>query len=324
MDLGEVDLLRLRGLGHHLVVALQTCAAFRLTRLRGRAHPLEFFGKALRQPLVALLLRRQACGLRLEVGGVVALVGVQMPAVDLADPLGHVVQEVAVVRDGEHRSLVLVEELLEPQDRLGVQVVRRFVQKQQVRRLKQQAAERHAPAFAAGEHVHRHIGVGALQRVHRLRELAVQIPAVDCVDSILQLAHFRHERVEVGVGLGHEPADLVEAIDLRLHVAKRELDILKHRLVLIERRLLLEDSHGVAGREARLAVGDLLHARHQLQKRGLAHAVRTDHADFRAGIERQRDVVQDHLVAVRLARLVHLVNEFGHSIDSLLSWSLHT
>ena len=91
-----------------------------------------------------------------------------MPAVDLADPLGHVIQEVAVVRDGEHRSLVLVEELLEPQDGLSVQVVRRLVQKQQVRRLKQQAAECHAPAFAAGEHVHRHVGVGALQRVHRL------------------------------------------------------------------------------------------------------------------------------------------------------------
>ena len=55
-----------------------------------------------------------------------------MAAVHLADPLGHVVEEVAVVRDGEHRALVLVEELLEPQDRLGIEVVGGLVEEQQV------------------------------------------------------------------------------------------------------------------------------------------------------------------------------------------------
>ena len=242
-----------------------------------------------------------------------------MPAVDLANPLGDVVEEVAVVRDGENGTRVLVEELLEPQHRLGVEMVGRLVQKQQVRSLKQQTAQRHAPTFAARENVHRHIGVGALQRIHRLGKLAVQIPSVDRVNRVLQLAHFRHERVEVGIGLGHEAADLVETVDLRLHVAERELDVAEHSLVLVERRLLLQDADGVAGRQARLAVGHFLKPRHQLQQRGLSHAVRADDADFRAGVERQRDVVEDYLVAMRLARLVHLVNEFGHSIVSLSS-----
>ena len=42
-----------------------------------------------------------------------------------------------------------------------------------------------------------------------------------------------------------------------------------------------------------------------------------DDADLRAGQERQRDVVEDHLVAVRLAHLVHGVDELSH-VPSLL------
>ena len=73
-----------------------------------------------------------------------------------------------------------------------------------------------------------------------------------------------------------------------------------------------QDAHGIARREARLAVRDLLEAGHDLEQGGLAHAVRPHDADLRAGVERQRHVVEDDLVAVRLAGLMHLVNEFWH------------
>ena len=53
-----------------------------------------------------------------------------MTAVNLADPLGNVIQEVAVMRDGKDRALVVVQEVLEPQDRLRVQVVRGLVEQQ--------------------------------------------------------------------------------------------------------------------------------------------------------------------------------------------------
>ena len=43
--------------------------------------------------------------------------------------------------------------LLQPGDGLGVQVVGRFVQKQDVRLLQEQPAEGHPPPFAAGEHL---------------------------------------------------------------------------------------------------------------------------------------------------------------------------
>ena len=312
VDVGEVDALHGAGLGLHLLVALEAGPVLGLARLGARAHPGELGLHLLGAAGVLLALRLEARGLLLQVGGVVALVGIELAAVDLANPLGHVVQEVAVVRDGHDGAGIAVEELLQPEHALGVQVVGGLVQKQQVGRLEQQAAQGHAAALAAGEHAHGRVRVRALQGVHGLRELGVQVPAISGVDLVLELAHLGHERVEVRVRVGHLGAHLVEALDLGEDVAKGLLDVLAHGLVLVERRLLLQDAHRVARGEARLAVGDVLEAGHDLEQRGLARAVGAHHADLGAGVHAHRDVVQDDLVVHGLAGAVEHVDELRH------------
>ena len=71
----------------------------------------------------------------------------------------------------------------------------------------------------------------------------------------------------------------------------------------------------VAGRERRVAVRGLLEAGHDLEHRRLAGTVGADDADLGAGQERQGDVVQDHLVAVRLAGTDHGVDVLSHWAD---------
>ena len=213
---------------------------------------------------------------------------------------------------GEHGAGVVVEELLEPQHALGVEVVGGLVKQQQVGRLEQQTAQGHAPALAARQHVHRHVGVGALQGVHGLGELRVEVPAVCGVNLVLELAHLGHEGVEVSVGVGHLVADLVEAVDLSEQVAKGHTHVLDDGLVVVERRLLLEQAHGVAGGEAGVAVGDLLLAGHDLEQRRLAHAVGAHDANLGAREKAQGHVIEDDLVAMALARLEHLVDELCH------------
>ena len=136
-NVGPVELLACAGLGLHLLVAGQTGLVLGLTGLRRAAHPLELGLHALGELGIAVALSLDTGGLGLQIRGVVALVGIEVTAVDLADPLGDVVQEVAVVRDGQNGTLVVVQEVLEPQDRLGVQVVRGLVEQQQVGGLKQ-------------------------------------------------------------------------------------------------------------------------------------------------------------------------------------------
>ncbi len=70
--------------------------------------------------------------LLLQPGGVVALPGNAVAAVELEDPPGDVVQKIPIVRDGNHGAGVLGQKPLEPGDGLRVQVVGGLVQQQHV------------------------------------------------------------------------------------------------------------------------------------------------------------------------------------------------
>ena len=112
-------------------------------------------GQLVVQPLLQLgvlaALHGEPLGLLLQVGGVVALVGEGPAAVDLQDPLGHVVQEVPVVGDGQDRARVVRQVLLQPQHALRVEVVGGLVEQQQVGLAQQQLAQRHPAALATGQ-----------------------------------------------------------------------------------------------------------------------------------------------------------------------------
>ena len=148
-------------------------------------------------------------------------------------------------------------------------------------------------------------------------ELGVDVPGSRRVDLGLKPAHLLHERIEVGVGIGHLLADLVEPLELADHIGTPHLDVLEHRLRLVEGRLLQEDSHAVPRGETRLSVGRLVQPGHDLQNRGLPCAVGTDHADLRTGVERHGDVIENRLVAHALERVNHLVNVFSHVAPSV-------
>ncbi len=104
-------------------------------------------------------------------------------SVEFEDPLGRVVEEVAVVRDRDHGAAVLLQGSFQPRDRLGVQVVGRFVQQQQVRSSKEDSTESDAPALAPRERRHARVGRGQAQGVHGDVESALEVPGVRGVDA---------------------------------------------------------------------------------------------------------------------------------------------
>ena len=94
-----------------------------------------------------LLLLRLALA---EIVVVVAAVADQLALADLDDAADELVQELAVVRDQQDRAGVGLQVVLEPQQRLEVEMVGRLVEQQQVRLLDEQAREvrAHHPAAA--------------------------------------------------------------------------------------------------------------------------------------------------------------------------------
>ena len=277
-----------------------------LAALRVLAHPLELGGDRALARLLGALLQRQALLLLLEPARVVALVGDAAAAVELEDPAGDVVEEVAIVGDRDDRALVLGEVRLQPRDRLGVEVVRGLVEQQQVGRAEQQPAQRDAAALAAGEL--RDVGVGGrqAQRVHRVVDVRVEVPRVGGVDLRLQRGEL------VGGLVGVVGGQLVEAVEQRARAGDPVLDVAAHVLGLVELRLLLEQPDRRVGRQHRVAAELRVAAGHDPQQRRLARAVVAEHADLGARKERERDLVEHRLVGrIRLRQAVHRVDVLG-------------
>ena len=223
--------------------------------------------------------------LLLEPGRVVALPRDAGAAVELEDPAGHVVEEVAVVGHGDHRARILLEVPLEPGDRLGVEVVGRLVEEQHVGRLQQQAAERHAPPLAAGER--RHVGVARrqAQRVHGDLERGGRAPSASAASIWSWTRPCSAISLSISASGRSSPSfiDSSSKRSSRLRAAgppprrARARPCSASSCGSCGRKPTRVPSAGKASPAKSLSI-----AGHDAQQRALAGAVRPEHADLRA------------------------------------------
>src|SRR5438477_3848995 len=141
-------------LREELLVGGEPRLALRLARARRHPHPLELACKRPAARRGFLLLLREPPLLLLEPRGVVPLPRDAEAAVELQDPAGDVVEEVAVVGDGDDGAWIFLEMALEPRDGFRVEVVGGLVEEEQVGLAEEDLAERDAPALASRERGH--------------------------------------------------------------------------------------------------------------------------------------------------------------------------
>ena len=199
-------------LAGELLVALEPGPVLGHAGAGRHPDPLELAGELLAAAAFLLLLECQPGLLLLEPRRVVALPGNALAAVELEDPLGDVVEEVAVVGDEDDGAGVFLQVPFEPGDALGVEVVGRLVEEQEVGAFEQDLAEGDAPAFAAGERADLGVAGGQPHGVHGDLDAAVEVPALGGLDRVLDLGLLFEQGVHlVGVGPLAEPGvDLVE------------------------------------------------------------------------------------------------------------------
>ena len=185
----------------------------------------------------------------------------------LDNAVGHAVDEVAVVRDGEDGAVEILQSTLQHFAAVHVQMVGRLVEKEEVVALEHQFAQRNAALFAAGEHGDLLVNVVAgeeEQRQHRAH--AVEVEAGEGVPQFVQDVLFR---VEPGLVL------LVVA----------QIDV---------------------GAELHLARVGLQFAGDDVEQRGLAHAVGADDGHAVAGAQVEVEVFKQPAPLEALGKAMHL------------------
>ncbi|MDF2799281.1 MAG: hypothetical protein K0R85_2025 [Devosia sp.] len=250
-----------------------------MPRLGGLAHPFAFALEHLGARLVFALFLGEALGLGGEVSRVIAFIRHAAATIELKDPAGDIVEEVAIVGDDQNRPGEFTQVALEPGGGFGIQMVGGFVEQQQVGLAQQQGAKRHAAAFTTRQLGHIGIARRAAQGLHRHLDLGFQIPQGLGVDLVLQLGGL------IGglVGIVHH--QFVVAIDDGLLFLHPGHDIAEH----IERRIKLGflrqvTELGALGEPG--FAGELgIDARHDLEQGRLTRAVRTQHADLGVRVE---------------------------------------
>ena len=105
--------------------------------------------------------------------------------------------------DGQDGARVRRQVLLEPLHALGVEVVGRLVEQQQVGLLEQQLAQRDPAPLATAERVSTSISGGGQRSASiACSSRRVEVPGVGVVELGLQVTHLGEQRVVVGVGVG--------------------------------------------------------------------------------------------------------------------------
>jgi hypothetical protein len=217
------------------------------------------------------------------------------------------------VRDHHERRAGVEQERLEPVRDIGVEVVRRLVEQQQVGVGDEQPRERDAAPFAARQLAAARVVAQHAECVQHGLGTVLDVVAAEVLEPFVEPLLFREQLVEpfrrvlgrreLGVHTVECPEHLVAAGDAA-H------DDVADRRVGGQRGFLRQEAEPqVAAHRAVARVGDEL-AGEDAQQRRLAAAVRAEQADAFALVDDQRDALQQVAIADRHVHV--LERQQGH------------
>ena len=222
--------------------------------------------------------------------------------------------------DGDDRSGILLQVMLQPGNGLRIEVVGRLVEEEDLRLFEEEAAERDPAPFPSGEKLDRSLGWGAAQGIHGHLKAAVEIPSTERLELLLHLSLPIEQRRHLVVGhrISEAAVDLVifaEQVDDGLHPP---LDDLPDRFGVVEGGLLLEQSDGISGGEDDLALILPVEPGDDPQEAALSRSVETENTDLRSVEEPEVNIFEDCPLVVKLAdpnhREDHFIRRLAHTI----------
>ena len=238
---------------------------------------------------VGVLLQFELLRASILKGAVIAAVTGEFSVLDMQRHRGDGIKKFAVVADDDHGSLIALEPGFEPDQRVEIEVVGRFVEQQQIGRTHQRASQLQTHAPAAGEAIDRIVQLGGLEAETENQRLSPRL-RVMCAGVVQRHVGMRHAfAVVAGFGRVHLALRGKQGSIAFNHEIGRRLRGFRHLLRHLRHTPLRRHAE-VAGIFMQVAVD-------QGKQRRLAGTIAPDQADFFTGIERHRRVFQNHLGA---------------------------
>ena len=238
-------------------------------------------------------------------GAVVSRVGRGLAVVQVDDLAQGAVQEVAVVGDQKQGALIPSHPVLEPQRRVEVQVVRRFVEEQEIRRRHERPGEIEADAPTPGK---RNMGLAEVGRVEAepgeyLAGTGMGIVAPGVVEVGVEVA--KRFVVASAFGLGDGPLHRPQPLIAVQHEIKGRAGRWFDRL--------FEAGQPPGRRPENLALLGKEAMAHKLEQRRLADSVAAHDPGLVTGVDRQVQAVEQDPVATAQ----RYIDELEHGSASL-------
>ena len=186
--------------------------------------------------------------------------------------------------NSNNSTLILLQVLLQPVDRLRIEVVGRLVKQQHIRLLQQQTAKSHTATLTTRQNSYALIWIGTTQSIHRTLQHTVKLPAIHVVNLLIELTLTLDKSIHLVVG--HWLTEL--HIDILILLQKSNgsctalLDNLLYGLRVVELWLLLKVTHRVARCKYHLALIVLVDTCDNLHQGRFTRTVKTDDTDLRA------------------------------------------
>ncbi len=253
-----------------------------------------------------------------QVVAVAAVIVGEGPEAQVGNPCRHRIEEVAIVRDEDDGVRVGDQVRLEPVAGVEIEVVRRFVEQQQIGLAEEQLGEGDPHLPAARERVHRTLRVVGLEAEAAQHGGDLQVDAVAVVqpEAILQIAVAGEQgvvltRLDAGIG---EP--LLDGVHLGLLLEqglKGEADLFVDRATGVGDAVLRQVADRLGGRLDDAARVGLFEAVQHPQQGRLAGAVRAAQSDALALADLPRHVVQQNPIAEGFRQVCELNHRQGRA-----------
>ena len=248
---------------------------------------------------ITLLSAEESDAYHKSIETVVAAVKLGAAVQHLDDAVDGAVQEIAVMGNGDHGAVELIEIFLQPLGGLQVQMVGGLIQQQDIRILQNEASQIHAGLFAAGEVVEEpcaHIGVNG-EAVCHLVDSGVGIVAAQTFKAGRQLAVAAEDGL-IALPCRHALGEGIHLFFEHMHAAKRRLQHVLHRVAHRVHRDLGDEAHAAARGDDHIALVIVQFAGEDAEQRCLACAVFTQQTHPLTGIDLEGQSVQYFLFQV--------------------------